>query len=126
PTAAIYSVGVTRDPVTQRITGFAGSATFYADAPYLDGGLAFGPGGVLFYATYEGGVVGQIKPGSTSPDKTTLTSSIGLGGNGGGLQFVPDGFAGAGQLKLYRYSTGIWRTVPFTPDEYGTYELGTA
>lgn len=97
-----------------------------------------GPGGVLFYTSYDystGGDVGQIKPGSTNPDKITSYASIGLVGisvdpnephQGGGVQFVPSGFAGAGQLKLNSYYPGVWNTLPLTPDGNGTYNLGAA
>lgn len=137
---SIHSIGVTRDPVTQHITGFDGSATLYANAPYLEN-LTVGPGGILFYTLYnlgEGdgsGGVGQIKPGNTDFDKLTSYPSMGIVGSdadpstrhqGGGLQFVPDGFPGAGQLKISSYYPGVWHTVPYTSDGNGTYNLGPA
>lgn len=45
---AIYQIGLTRDG-NNRITGFSGPATLYATAPFIDGGLAYGPTGVLFF-----------------------------------------------------------------------------
>ena len=48
---AIYSVPVTRDP-TGRMTGF-GTPTLFSTAPNIDGGLSFGPGGVLFFTRYS-------------------------------------------------------------------------
>ncbi|MFA5112060.1 MAG: hypothetical protein WC443_11680, partial [Desulfobaccales bacterium] len=39
----IYSIGVTRG-AGNHITGFSGSATVFATAPYNDGGLQYGPG----------------------------------------------------------------------------------
>ena len=42
----LYAIQVTRDS-GDHITGFTGVATVYADAPFNDGGLAYGPG--MFY-----------------------------------------------------------------------------
>lgn len=63
---AIYQVGVTRD-ITGHINGFSGPATLFATAPYIDGGLTYGPGGVLFYTGYPTDTLGEIKPGSSAP-----------------------------------------------------------
>lgn len=40
---AIYEVPLTRGP-DGRVTGLAGPAHWFADAPYIDGGLAYFPG----------------------------------------------------------------------------------
>ena len=62
----IDEVPVTRDG-QGNINGF-GAATLFSTAPNIDGGLAFGPGGDLFYTAYPTNDLGEIKPGSTSPD----------------------------------------------------------
>ena len=49
---AIYSIGVTRD-VDGHINAFSGTASLFSTAANIDGGLAYGPGGVLFAATYS-------------------------------------------------------------------------
>lgn len=64
----ISQIGVSRDG-DGHIVGFSGPASFYATAPNIDGGLAFGPDGVLFATGYSNNTLLQIKPGSTSPDK---------------------------------------------------------
>lgn len=120
--AAIYSIRVTRD-TEGAINGFDGSAVYFAGAPNIDGGLAYGPGNVLFYATYSNNTVGQIKPGSTGPDKVTSMDSILLPSTGT-LQFVPPGFPGAGRLKIVSYTFHQWADVSFSPDGSGTFNLG--
>lgn len=120
---AIYAVPLARGS-DGRITGFAGPGVLYATAPYIDGGLTFGPGGVLFYATYTSHTIGQIKPGSTKADKVTSLTGTGIGSSTGTLQFVPPGYPGEGQLKIASYNGWTWHTVGLTPDGNGTYTLG--
>ena len=122
--AAIYAIRVTRD-VDGIINGFDGTAQVYASAPGIDGGLAYGPGNVLFYSTYPSHTVGQIKPGSTAPDKTTAMDSVATLSLGS-LQFVPPGFPGAGRFKIASYSTAEWADVSFSPDGTGTFNLGNS
>ncbi len=121
----LYSIGVLRD-VSNVITGFTGTATYFAEAAYNDGGVAYGPGGVLFFTRYSNNEVGQIKPGSTNTDKVVGLTALGVSSSVGGLNFVPAGFPGAGQLKVVSYSTGDWYTMPFSPDGSNTFNLGTA
>jgi hypothetical protein len=61
---ALYEVGLTRDGAGH-ISGFSGTATRFAAAANNDGGVTYGPGGVLFLARYPLIEVGQTKPGST-------------------------------------------------------------
>jgi hypothetical protein len=125
--AQIFAVGVTRD-AQNHITGFTGPATFFANAPGaagggLDGGLSYGPGGVLFYTTFSDNTLGQIKPGSTGPDKLTSLTPLGVTSSTGGLGFVPAGIGGAGQLKLGSYSSGGIYDATLTPDGTGTFNV---
>ena len=69
-TGVIDAVALTRD-VNGNISGF-GAVTQFSTAPYIDGGLAFGPGGDQFYTAYPTNSLGEIKPGSTSPDDVAL------------------------------------------------------
>jgi len=121
----LYSIGVRRD-VSNVITGFNGTATFFAQAANNDGGVAYGPGGVLFLARWPINELGQTKPGSTNTDKIVDLNTIGVVPSPGGLNFVPAGFPGAGQLKMVSYAGGQWYTVPLSPDGTGTFNLGTA
>ena len=115
---AIYSIGVTRG-AGNHITGFTGTASLYASAPYIDGGLSYGPGGVLFYTAYPTNEIGEIKPGSVSPDKVVsltglVTSSV------GSLQFAPDG-----SFKIASYNGGGFYSASLSPDGSGTYNISS-
>ncbi len=119
---AIYKIGVVRG-AGGHITGFSGTASVFASAPYIDGGLAYGPGGVLFFTQFPLSHIGQIKPGSSSPDRSDGVFQTTFG-NVGTLAFVPDGFLGEGQLKVASYNGGAnFGTVSLTPDGNGTYAL---
>lgn len=121
----IRSIDVTRD-VDGHITSFNGSSAAYATAPGIDGGLEFGPGGVLFYTSYSANLLGQIKPGSTAPDKIIDLSPLGVASSVGTLTFVPAGFPGAGQMKMASYNAGTWYDIILTPDGTGTYDVTSA
>jgi hypothetical protein len=119
---AIYQIGLTRDG-NNRITGFSGPATLYATAPFIDGGLAYGPTGVLFATTYSNNNILQYKPGSTTPDKAIDLTSLGVASSTGSLQFVPTGFAGAGGFRIYSYSSGDYYTADLVADGTGTFDI---
>ncbi|BAY10807.1 DUF4114 domain-containing protein [Calothrix sp. NIES-2098] len=126
----IFSITVKRD-ANNRIIGFTGTATLLASAPGLNGGLndaglSFGPGNVLFYTTWNDNTVGQIKPGSSSPDKQVDLNSLGFQPSVGGLTFVPQGFPGAGRLKLTSYDTGNFYDTTVSADEKGTWNIAPA
>lgn len=119
---AVYAVGLIRDG-DGHIIGFDGPATFFASAPFIDGGLAYGPGNVLFATGYSNNTLMQIKPGSTAPDRTDTLTSLGVGASVGTVAFVPTGFNGAGRMKVASYTTGGFYDVTFTEDGSGTYDL---
>lgn len=122
--ADIHAFNVSRDG-SGHINGFTSAGTFYADSPEIDGGLSFGPGGVLFYTGYNENLLGQIKPGFTAPSRLDSLSPT-ISGSVVALAFVPSGFAGAGQLKVVSYSSGQWTTVTLSPDGFGTYNFSVA
>jgi hypothetical protein len=121
-TGALYEIGVVRDGAGH-ITGFSGTATRFADAAYNDGGVAYGPGNVLFLARWPSNQLGQTKPGSRITDKITDLGAFGIASSLVGLAFVPAGMPGAGHLKLASYSGGQWYDAGLTPDGSGTYNL---
>lgn len=125
PSGAIYEIGVTRN-LTGSITGFVGTATLHSTAANIDGGLAYGPNGVLFYTAYSTNNMGQIKLGSTVPDRVDNLTAYGVGGSTGALGFVPTGFAGAGELKIASYSAGTFHGFTFSPDGNGTFNFAAA
>jgi hypothetical protein len=122
----LYAIQVTRD-AGDHITGFTGVATVYADAPFNDGGLAYGPGNVLFYARYspDPGEIGQIKPGSVITDKVNILDSLSptYVPYPGGLNFPPPGYPGAGKLKIADYGGGDWYSADIAADGAGTFNI---
>ncbi|WP_415643451.1 PEPxxWA-CTERM sorting domain-containing protein [Sphingomonas antarctica] len=123
---AIYSIGVSRDS-GGHINGYSGASSLFATAPNIDGGLAFGPSGVLFATTYSDNMLLQYLPGSTGPDRAINLSSIGITASTGTLQFVPTGFGGAGSFKITSYSAGGFYDVGLIADgSTGLFNLGPA
>jgi len=122
PGGKLYEVGVTRD-AEGHINGFSGTAAEFAEADNNDGGVAYGPGDVLFLARYPLVELGQTKPGSTITDKVIDLRNHNVGGSLGALTFVPAGLPGAGSLKLASYIGGQWYDAAVVPDGSGTYDL---
>jgi hypothetical protein len=123
----IDSIAVTRD-ANGHITGFSGSAqqvsTATGGSGGIDGGLVVGPGGVTFFTSYPDNHLGEIKPGSVSPDKIIDLSAAGITSSVGSAAFVPAGFGNAGHLKIASYSGGGIYDTTVSPDGLGTYNLG--
>jgi len=122
---AIYRAGVQRDS-TGHIVAFLGAQTLHSTAPFIDGGLAYGPDGVLCYVTFPNNQLGQIRPGSVAPDKVITLTTVGICCTPGGMVFVPPGFAGAGQLKIQSWGTAQWWDTSMSPDGSGTFNLAPA
>ena len=115
---AIYEVGVTRD-ASGHINGYSGPATFFASAPFIDGGLTFGPGGDLFFSEFPVNMLGEIKPGSTAPNLTIDLTALGIDPSVGGIEIAPNG-----NVSILSYDGGEFYTVTLTPDGSGTYNVG--
>ena len=118
----LHAVRVVRD-AQGHITGFSGTATpTGAQLDYIDGGLDYHePTGVMFYARYTPAQgIGQLKPGSTLPDRIDGVLPINYLG---GLKIVPDGLPGAGQLKTLRWPGGQWTSATLSPDANGTFDI---
>ena len=122
PSGSIFRIGITRD-AGNHITGFTGVASLFASAPEIDGGLAYGPGGVLFYTGYNENLLGQIRPGSVAPDKVIELGPLGIARSVGTLNFIPAGFPLAGKLLIATFNSGQFYTADLTPDGSGTYDL---
>lgn len=122
---ALYALGVVRD-ASQHVVGFAGAATRWADGEYNDGGVTWGPGGVLFVTQYPINQLAQIRPGETTIAKTTDLSAFGVASSVGAIFFVPPGFPGAGQAKVVSYNAYRWYTLGLAPDGNGTYDVTSA
>jgi hypothetical protein len=122
---ALYFIGVTRD-AGMHINGFTGNSTFFADAAYNDGGVVYGPGGVLFLARWPENQIGQTKLGSSTTDKIVNMAPLGVADSMAALGFVPEGFPGAGQMKSVSWSGGEWYTLTYSPDGSGTFDIISA
>lgn len=119
-----YSVPVTRG-AGNHIVSF-GAATALGFGTNNDGGIAYGPGGVLFYTEYPINTVGEVKPGSNVDNKSVALTPLGIASSTGALNFVPASYNGAGQFKINSYSSGGFYTVTVAPDGSGTYALTSA
>jgi hypothetical protein len=123
--ADIYAVRFTRDTNQQFVAFECGPAEFFANAvgtsSGIDGGLTYGPDGILFYTTYSDHTIGQLKPGSVTPDRITPLGGLGISGSVGAMMFVPEGFPGEGRLKIASYNTGFWYDTTITPAGDGTF-----
>lgn len=122
---AVYSIRVQRDALGH-IIGFKAGASKLADAPFIDGGLAYAPNGVLLYTAFPINVLGQIRPGANAPSKTTLLSGLGVGGSVGGCGVVPSASNGALRLKLTSPGISRWYDAPLINDGFGTFDVGLA
>lgn len=123
PTGALYSIRVVRDGMGH-ITGFDGTAAYFADAAYNDGGVSYEPGShVLFTSRWPVNQIGQLKPGSTLTDKVIDLGALGVGHSHAAVNFVPAGFPGAGRMKLSSYSGGQWYEAVLAPDGLGTFDI---
>ncbi|HZR81438.1 MAG TPA: hypothetical protein VFD92_10120 [Candidatus Binatia bacterium] len=125
---SLYSIGVVRG-AGNHIVGFSGVAAVFSDAPFIDGGLAYHPGGVLFLSRYHPELdmaeLGELKPGSTTTDKVVNLSASPLAVHNapGGLSFVPAGMPGAGVLKLASFGDGQWYSLDLAPDMSDTFDV---
>jgi hypothetical protein len=121
-TGALYEIGLLRD-ASGHIVGFSGPAARFADAAYNDGGVTYGPGGVLFLARWPQNELGQTRAGSTATDKVIPLAPFGIPSSLASLFFVPQGQPGAGSLKMATYGGGQWYDADVVPDGSGTYDL---
>ena len=107
----LLKVPVNRDPLTKRIRSF-GIPEILLETPLLIwGGLAYGPGGILFatpnkqnydYTRYVYQINQDLDWISTDLENTTLPEINGLGSIG----FAPPGFYNAGQAVLISINEG--------------------
>jgi len=120
----LYTIGVVRDG-DGHVTGFSGSATQYGSGigDYNDGGVVFGPGGVLFTSRWPVNQLGQTKPGSSDEDKIINLGGLGVASSHAALNFVPVGFDGAGKIKLVSWSGGQFYSGTLAPDGSGTFDI---
>lgn len=122
PAGAIYAVGVSRDS-SGHINGFTGTATLHIEAPYNDGGIVYGPGGVLFASRWPVNELAQYRPGSTTPDRVIDLAALGVAQSNAAIQFVPSTYSGAGRMKLASWAGGQFYDATYEPDGAGTFTI---
>ncbi len=121
-TGLLYTVPVIRD-AGNHVTGFGAPLAFGTVGTFNDGGVAFGPGGVLFTSRWPSNELGQTKPGSTAEDKVINMAALGIAQSHAALNFVPGGFGGAGKIKMVSWEGGQWYSGELQPDGLGTFDL---
>ncbi len=110
---AIYSIPIKRD-ACGHVLGWNGTATLVAHTPYVDANLVYvgtdadagaDGGPLMIYSEWPNAGMGQLLPTGTSPARETDLSALGLISQGslGGLGFVPQGLASAGELRGVTY-----------------------
>lgn len=120
---ALYAVSVLRD-MDGHITGFDGMATYFADAAFNDGGVAYEPSSnVLFTSRWPVNQMGQLKPGSTTTDKIIDLVPFGVANSNASVNFVPAGYPGAGRMKMASWAGGEWYDATIAPDGFGTFDI---
>ncbi|KAA0216796.1 MAG: hypothetical protein DYG94_05965 [Leptolyngbya sp. PLA3] len=119
---AIYQIAVVRD-AESHVIGFSGAGTQFAPASYIDGGLCYGPDGVLFYSRYSMNHIGQILPGQTSTARDDDLYALGFSGSVGAFMLVPPGSPGAGRFKIFPYNSSVWHDATLSPDGNGTFQI---
>lgn len=122
-TGRIDALPITRDGQGHPI-GF-GARSPHAVVSGPGGGLAYGPGNVLFYAAFPSNQLGQVRPGSGVENRLIDLAPFGIGTNGpvGACAFVPAGRPGAGRFKVATYVSDLWYDVTLAPDGMGTYSI---
>ncbi len=113
----LYSFGVVRD-AQNHIVSFGASSTLIASGEYNDGGLTYGPGGVLFASRWPVNQLGQYKPGSAAPDKIIDLGALGVASSNAAVQFDR-----AGRMKLSSYGGGQFYEATFAADGFGTFDI---
>lgn len=122
----LYTIDVVRDG-DGHVIGFSGSATqFGSVGEFNDGGVVFGPGGVLFTARWPTNELGQTRPGDLDEARIIDLGAFGVSPSPGGMTFVPAGMPGGGQFKIVSWDTGDWYTVALAAAGDGTYDVLSA
>jgi hypothetical protein len=114
---AVYRIAVDRNDCGD-VAGFFGSAVLSSPSPNIDGGLAFGPGGVLFSTGYPSNVVHQTLPGSSIVNRTIALTPLGVASSTGTLAFAPNG-----DLKIASYNASTWYSAQVVLAQDGTYDI---
>ncbi len=116
--AGVYRAPIFRD-ADNFITGF-GQASLFASTPNIDGGLVFSPTGTMLFTRYSMNEIGQVAAGDNTMTISQPLTTIGVAASVGSLNYIPSGFAGAGDMMVASYNASRIYRVPFTEVD-GTY-----
>jgi|GEM_PF-1772680 len=100
PEAELHVIGLERGPCGH-IIGFKGEAMKVLTAPYIDL-MVNGPKGVAFISHYPTRQLSQYVAGQAALASTIDLQALGMEAiySPGGINFVPPGYADAGQLRI--------------------------
>ena len=122
---ALYSIGLVRDGAGL-ITGFSGSATQVAPAPFNDGGIGPDPGGLISFVQWPENAYGQIDLSSGTVVNTIDLDPLGIVSASTTLGFIPAGFPGAGGMRIASWSGGEYYVVDFSVGGGGIISISSA
>ncbi|MCC7385140.1 MAG: cadherin-like domain-containing protein [Deltaproteobacteria bacterium] len=130
--SAVYALPVTRDPATQRVTGFGNGVLVFSGnpaTPGIDAGLEIGPDGTLFYTYWRSHYLGERAATSTAVEQAFSMAATGVPSSVAGLTFSPLLFDPGSGFRLLQVSSwlgnGVYN-VPLSPLGGGIYQPGTA
>lgn len=109
----LYRVPLVRDG-NGRITGFGGPATLAAAAPYIDGGIAPDPGGLISYGQWPQNAYAQIDLAAGTIVNEIDLDPFGVAYSSSSVAFIPSGFPGAGGMRIASWSGGEFYDVDFS------------
>ena len=128
PAGKMYAVRVLRDENSRIVSFVPGATVEVATAPYNDGGaIYYGPDNHLLVSQWPVNNLGIYKEGQTAPGKVIAlgVAPYNVVSAHAAIQLVPEGFPGAGSLKLVSWSGGQWYTGTMRPDGLGYLEFAT-
>jgi hypothetical protein len=67
--------------------------------------------------------LGQTRPGETDEARIDDLAALGVAQSHAAINFIPPGFAGAGEARLVSWSGGQWYDLDLTPDGSGTFDI---
>ncbi len=110
---ALYAINLLRDGAGL-ITGFSGSATRVADAPFNDGGIVPDPGGLISYAQWPENRYAQINLATGLVVNDIDLTPLGVADSSASVAFIPAGYPGAGGMRIASWSGGQFYVVNYS------------
>lgn len=120
----LYRIDLVRDSAGL-ITGFSGSATQVAPAPFIDGGIGPDPGGLISFVQYDANAYAQIDGTGTIVNTIDL-APLGIVSASTTLGFIPAGFPGAGGMRIASWSGGEYYAVDYSVGAGGIISISSA